>query len=73
MNLKPCPLCDAAVREIHAEDFHQSFVIYSKGGEVEFNLLHFGALQCVKCGLTLPFHDEGENRIENLEFWNANA
>ncbi len=68
--LRPCQLCGGEARFIEAEDFHLSFAIYS-GEEVEHNFLHYGAISCSGCSLTLPFFGSEENKQDNINHWNG--
>lgn len=70
--LRDCPICHWEARIVPESDFHQSFCVYDpEDGTVEHNFLHYGAIQCTNCGLTLPFHGGEENRQDNIDFWNG--
>jgi hypothetical protein len=73
LKLDPCKLCGGDAREVPADEFHLSFVVPDddRDNGVEFNFLHFGGIQCERCGLLLPFHDTGENRLDNIALWNG--
>lgn len=68
--LRPCALCGHDAELVGEHDFHLSFAKY-EGEIVQHNFLHYGAIQCSNCGLTLPFFGGDENRMDNINFWNG--